>query len=90
MSRRIYVVDRIERGMAVLVDDDGRTMEVVLDQLPSRLREGTVLRVPVEAGDRPSWRDAVIDERERVERLREGEKALKELKKRDPGGDVSL
>ena len=89
-TTRIYVVDRIEGSVAVLVTDDGQTSNVTLGQLPVRIREGTVLSVRVEDDGRPSWHDTVIDDRERVKREREAEGVLERLRKRDPGGDVAL
>ena len=89
-TTRIYVVDRIEGPVAVLVTDDGQTSNLTLDQLPVRIREGTVLSVRVDADGRPSWHDTLIDDAERVKREREAEQVLKGLRKRDPGGDVAL
>ena len=89
-GERIWVVDRVEGRIAVLVaDDDEETLDVPLNVLPRRLREGTVLRV-TESEGHPLWPSAMLDEELRLRRLRQAETALKELKSRDPGGDIVL
>lgn len=87
---RIWVVDRIEGRIAVLVaDDDGGRTEVAVARLPDGLGEGAVLRVP-QPGGQPAWRAARVDEGLRRARLDEAESALDRLRRRDPGGDISL
>ena len=49
MDDAIYVIDRIEEGIAVLVRDSGEKMEVPLSDLPSGAHEGSCLR-PCECG----------------------------------------
>ncbi len=89
-AERIWVVDRVEGGIAVLVaDDDEETLDVTLGVLPPGSREGSVLRVGESAGE-PLWASAVLDEEFRLERLRLAEAALDDLRKRDPGGDIVL
>lgn len=39
-----YSVDRIENGVAVLIDDDGRSLTERLERLPADVGEGAVLR----------------------------------------------
>ena len=86
----IWVVDRVEGGIAVLVaDDDEETLDVQLDILPPGSREGSVLRVGESAGE-PLWSSAVLDEEFRLERLRHAEAVIDDLRKRDPGGDIVL
>ena len=57
MSERqsIWVVDRIEGEMAVLVEDGtGRSLDVLRSLISVSIEEGTVLRVPATAeGDPP-------------------------------------
>ena len=93
MSRQagaLWVVDRVEGSVAVLVrDGDERTEDVLIEMLPAGSREGTVLCVPVVDG-RPDWAAAMIDEEARRARLREAEEVLERLKRRDPGGDITL
>ena len=75
---------------AVLVaDDDGRGAEVPLAGLPAAVREGSVLRVPHPDGE-PQWDAAEVDEELRQARLNEAEAALARLRRRDPGGDITL
>lgn len=89
-AEHIWVADRIESGIAVLVrDDDAETKNVPVPLLPAGTREGTVLRVPEDQG-RPAWSHAVVDDEMRLERLREAEAVLRRLRGRDPGGDVVL
>jgi hypothetical protein len=89
-AERIWVVDRVEGRIAVLVaDDDEDTLDVPLNVLPHGLREGTVLRV-TESEGHPLWASAMLDEELRLRRLRQAETALNELKSRDPGGDIVL
>ncbi|WP_419937999.1 DUF3006 domain-containing protein [Candidatus Palauibacter sp.] len=86
----IWVVDRVEGSVAVLVrDGDERTEDVPIEMLPAGSRAGTVLCVPVVDG-RPDWMAATLDEEERRARLREAEEVLERLKRRDPGGDITL
>ena len=86
----IWVVDRIESGIAVVIrDDDARRKDVPMAVLPKGTREGAVLRVP-EVQGRPVWSHAVADEEMRLERLRKAEEVLQRLRRRDPGGDVVL
>lgn len=49
MDDMIYVIDRIEEGIAVLVCDSGEKMEVPLSSLPAGAHEGSCLR-PCEQG----------------------------------------
>lgn len=87
---RIWVVDRIESGIAVMVrDDDARQKDVPVAVLPADTREGAVLRVP-EVQGRPVWSHAAADEEMRLERLRKAGEVLQRLRRRDPGGDVVL
>lgn len=89
-NERVWVVDRVEAGFAVLVaDNDQETLNVPLGVLPQGSREGSVLLVP-ERMDGPSWASSRLDEELREERLRSAETALIELRKRDPGGDIVL
>ena len=93
-ATRIWVVDRVEPPVAVLVaDDDERQVEMPLAQLPAgvraSLRAGAVLRVP-ETDEVPDWEAAKVDEELRRARLQEAEAALDRLRRRDPGGDIVL
>ena len=88
---RVFVVDRLEGETAVLVADEGSgTLSVPRGELPAGVSEGAVLRVPLAADGTPSWADAVLDEELRVERLRGLQERLEALKRRDPGGDITM
>ncbi len=89
-TEKLYAVDRIENERAVLVGDAGDTHEIPLAQLPGELREGVVLRVPMGEGGDPDWPAARVDEAETGRRLKEAERLLRELRRRDPGGDIEL
>jgi len=90
-GQSVWVVDRIEGEMAVLVEDGtGRSLDVSRSLIPVNIGEGMVLRVPATADGDPDWRLAVPDEELRQRRLEEARDILEELKARDPGGDVVL
>ena len=90
VKTHIWVVDRVNEPLAVLVaDDDGRSAEVPLAELPAAVREGSVLRVPHSDGE-PQWDAAEVEEELRRARLKEAEAALARLRQRDPGGDITL
>ncbi len=87
---RIWVLDRVEPPVAVLIaDDDERQVDVPLRQLPDGINVGAVLRVPM-SDTGPLWEAATADEELRDARLREAEAALARLRRRDPGGDIVL
>lgn len=89
-ATHVWVVDRFEGSLAVLIrDDDEREADVQLAKLPHGVRPGTVLRVPEPEGE-PRWGAATVDEDLRKARLREAEKTLDRLRRRDPGGDIAL
>lgn len=71
MDDAIYVIDRIEEGIAVLVRDSGEKMEVPLSSLPSGAHEGSCLR-PCECG-------FAFDEGEEAMRKRRIERKLNAL-----------
>lgn len=85
-----YAVDRLEGEVAVLIADSGESTTVPVRELPTGIGERMVLRVPKDREGRPDWRSARIDEAETKRRKREAQEALKELRKRDPGGDIKL
>ena len=88
-TERVYVVDRIEQSVAVLVDDDGRTASVPMDRLPAGTAEGIVLRIPFTTGV-PNWSDAMVDRAETERRREAARRVLDDLQDRDPGGDVAV
>ncbi len=89
-TETLYAVDRIEGQTAVLIDEAGRALSLALALLPDGLEEGAILRVPRGADGAPEWPLARVDRAEAERRRAEARKALDELRKRDPGGDVEL
>jgi hypothetical protein len=61
MAARSYRVDRLEGRLATLIGDDGATADVPRRCLPSGLREGSVISVPVTRGGH-DWGGASADE----------------------------
>ena len=100
MSEReveFWIVDRVEQGIAVLVEaagpDDDEALAVVevdAELLGDHAEEGAVLSVPLGEVGEPMWEQAERDTDSEEERRGEAERLLKGLKKRDPGGDVAL
>jgi hypothetical protein len=86
----LWVVDRVEGGVGVLVGDDGEALEVVWSILPRGTVAGVVLRVGRGGDGALEWAGAPGDEAATRERRAEAERILAELRKRDPGGDVTL
>lgn len=85
-----YAVDRIEGAIAVVVGDDGTTIDVERSAIPARVKEGTIIRVRLGSDGRPEWSTAEIDEKERSRRLKIAQERLKKLSESDPGGDIML
>ncbi len=85
-----YTVDRLEGEIAVLLGDDGRTYDVARRELPKGAREGSVLRAPSGPKGTPDWPRAVLDEAERLRRLKETRAQLDTLRKGSPKGDITL
>lgn len=89
-ASRVYVVDRIEGRMVVLVADDGDAdVEMPRKQLAVAVQEGTVLRVPLKDGAL-EWNNARSDPAERARRLEEMRRRMARLREKDPGGDIEL
>lgn len=97
MSRgeAILVVDRVEGNHVVLLRDEGAgarpAMEEIVDatQLPP-VSEGDVLRVPARAPGELDWAAATVEPELRRARLRQANERLARLRRRDPGGDITL
>jgi hypothetical protein len=87
---RLYVVDRLEGDLAVLIGDDDTQVELPKTALPFRLKEGMVLRVSMDGHGQPQWTRAERDEAEERRRTGDARARLERLKRRDPGGDVRL
>jgi hypothetical protein len=90
-TSRLFVVDRREGPIAVLVADNDSVVEMQASLLPASCRgEGAVVRVPLDAQGRPDWADATRDRAEEARRLAELKARAAGLRRSDPGGDVSL
>lgn len=86
-----FTVDRLEARVAVLIDDDGRELEVARRRLPKDARrEGAVVRVELDDDREPVWTTAAVDLEEEQRRLGDARERLDRLKRSDPGGDVAL
>ncbi len=89
-TERIYVVDRIEGELVVLIaDETGEKENLDSWELPV-VDEGTVLAVKLDTNDKPQWGSVSILEEETERRKKYGSDRLEDLKKRDPGGDIAL
>ena len=90
----VWVVDSIEDGVALLVemseDEEPALIEMAADLLGDAAVEGAVLVVPLGDVGEPLWDRAERDLETEAEVRTEAERILKELGKRDPGGDVVL
>ena len=87
----LFVVDRREGRMLVLVADDETTLDVPASRLPRACRaEGAVLRVTRDAAGEPAWEDATRDRAEEARRLADLKRRAERLRRSDPGGDVVL
>jgi len=90
----VWIVDTITDGVAVLVeasdDDEPALIEMAADLLGDLAIEGAVLIVPLGSVGDPLWDQAERDAEAEKQLRAEAERILKKLKKRDPGGNVSL
>ncbi|HEY7234756.1 MAG TPA: DUF3006 family protein [Gemmatimonadaceae bacterium] len=90
-AEQLYVVDRREGDVCVLVTDAGASIDVAAKRLPPSCRaEGVVMRVPMSDSGEPSWNDARRDRDEERRRLDDANERIKRLGKTDPGGDVTM
>lgn len=86
----LWVVDRFEDGVAVLVADEGGVVEVDAGRLPRKVSEGDVLRISRDAQGVIRWGATVVDAEATEARRKESGSILDELRRRDPGGDIVL
>jgi len=85
-----FAVDRFEGKYVVLLGDDETAYDVRRAELPASLREGSILSVKLNEEGEPLWSDARLDVAEYQRRLENTRQQLRELKQRDPGGDITL
>lgn len=89
-THEIWVVDRVEGGIAVLIEDEGEiVVEVSTRVLGANAVEGAVLVVPLGAVGEPVWEEAERDDGSEGDRVGQAEKILERLRSRDPGGDIA-
>ena len=90
-ERALWIVDRIEGERVVLVEDaTTRTAEVGRSGIGVVVREGAALRVPLLASGKLDWLGAHRDEPEEEARRDEARRILDDLRRRDPGGNVTF
>lgn len=83
-------VDRREGPLVVVIDDAGKIHDVPVADLPNNCRaEGAVLDVPLEGGA-PLWKRARRNHAAEKGALEEARDRIVRMRRRDPGGDVSL
>jgi hypothetical protein len=90
MKLQTFVIDRIEDGLiAVLEDDQERTLSVPANWLPQDLQEGDVLQVAI--ADTEAGRAVRFEiDRDATRRLRDEASALRASLDRAPEGDIEL
>jgi len=86
----LWVLDRFEDGVAVLVGDEGGVIEVDAGRLPRKVAAGDVLRIRRDDRGVIRWGATEVDPEATAARREEAGDILDELRKRDPGGDVAL
>lgn len=87
----LWIVDRVDGGIVVLIEEDSEVVVTVSAELLGELAvEGAVLSVPVGGVGEPLWENAVRDSAAENEFRREAEARVERLAERDPGGDVAL
>ncbi len=87
----VWVVDRVDGAVAVLVAQDTEiVVQVQAELLGADAVEGAVLLVPLGAIGEPVWAEAERDEEAEARLRADAEETIERLKKRDPGGNVSL
>ena len=64
----VFVIDRFESHLAVLVGDDGAVVDVPRTSLPAGARSGSVLSVPRDTAGAILWSEAQIDEEATAQR----------------------
>ena len=79
-STRYYAVDQLNGQIAVLADDEGRSVALPVARLPKGVKKGCVLLIRLDNAGTPAWSSAEIDEDEAERRVAENERLTKELK----------
>jgi hypothetical protein len=80
-----FTVDRRENEFLVLLDEQGKSLDVPASALPADCRRsGAVLDTPLSADGHPQWGKASRNKGEEQKRLRESSEQLARLRGRDP------
>lgn len=74
-STRYYSMMNLSGQIALLADEEGRSVALPLTRLPDGMSVGSVLSVPLDNAGTPSWSAASIDRAEE-DRRRDDEKRL--------------
>lgn len=81
-----FTVDRRDNEFLILVDEQGRFVDVPASALPADCRRsGAVVDAPLSADGHPQWGKASRNRDEEQKRLRESSEQLARLRGRDPG-----
>ena len=81
-STRYYAVDQLNGQIAVLADDEGRSVALPVARLPKGVTKGCVLSIRLDNAGTPAWSSAEIDEHEAKRRSEETERLNEEMKDR--------
>ena len=79
-STRYYAVDQLNGRIAVLADDEGRSVALPVARLPKGVTKGCVLLIRLDNAGTPAWSSAEIDEDEASLRAAEAEKLDEKFK----------
>ncbi len=73
-STRYYAVYQLNGQIAVLADDEGKSVALPVSRLPKGVKKGSVLSIHLDNAGTPSWSTAEIDEDEAKRRADEAER----------------
>jgi hypothetical protein len=73
-STRYYAVAQVNGQIAVLADDEGRSVALPVSRLPKGVKKGCVLSIHLDNAGTPSWSSAEIDDDEARRRSEETER----------------
>ncbi len=81
-STRYYAVAQLNGQIAVLADDEGRSVALPVARLPKGVTKGCVLAIRLDNAGTPAWSSAEIDEDEAKRRTEETDRLNEESKDR--------
>ena len=83
----MFVVDRREGALMVVVDDAGHSTNISANRIPTKARvQGAVLRVTLDPAGNPQWEDAVRDRGEERRRRAVAAKEIRRAERAARGG----